>query len=93
MANYNSLEDMMGNRENMECLVNNSRHDDDVMQFVGVDWFKFNNTLISNIFVSGNSFIGLGASSAGKAMLSIITPRRMCVSIMSGFSLTQEICC
>ena len=31
MANYNSLEDMMGNRENMECLVNNSRHDDDVM--------------------------------------------------------------
>ena len=51
MANYNSLEDMMGNRENMECLVNNSRHDDDVMQFVGVDWFKFNNTLISNIFV------------------------------------------
>ena len=43
MANYNSLEDMMGNRENMECLVNNSRHDDDVMQFVGVDWFKFNN--------------------------------------------------
>ena len=62
MANYNSLEDMMGNRENMECLVNNSRHDDDVMQFVGVDWFKFNNTLISNIFVSGNSFIGLGAN-------------------------------
>ena len=62
MANYNSLEDMMGNRENMECLVNNSRHDDDVMQFVGVDWFKFNGSLISNIFVSGNSFIGLGAN-------------------------------
>ena len=62
MANYNSLEDMMGNRENMECLVNNSRHDDDTMQFVGVDWFKFNGSLISNIFVSGNSFIGLGAN-------------------------------
>ncbi len=62
MANYNSLEDMMGNRENMECLVNNSRHDDDVMQFVGVDWFKFNGSLISNIFVSGNSFIGFGAN-------------------------------
>ena len=62
MANYNSLEDMMGNRENMECLVNNIRHDDDTMQFVGVDWFKFNNTLISNIFVSGNSFIGLGTN-------------------------------
>lgn len=62
MASYNFLEDMMGNRENMECLVNNSRHDDDVMQFVGVDWFKFNGSLISNIFVSGNSFIGLGAN-------------------------------
>jgi len=62
VANYNSLEDMMGNRENMECLVNNSRHDDDTMQFVGVDWFKFNGSLISNIFVSGNSFIGLGAN-------------------------------
>ena len=62
MANYNSLEDMMGNRENMECLVNNIRHDDDTMQFVGVDWFKFNGSLISNIFVSGNSFIGLGAN-------------------------------
>ena len=62
MANYNSLEDMLNTTENMECLVNNIRHDDDVMQFVGVDWFKFNGSLISNIFVSGNSFIGLGAN-------------------------------
>ena len=63
MANYNSLEDMLNTTEKMECLVNNTRHDDDVMQFVGVDWFKFNGSLISNIFVSGNSFIGLGANS------------------------------
>ena len=62
MANYNSLDAMLNTTENMECLVNNSRHDDDTMQFVGVDWFKFNNTLISNIFVSGNSFIGLGTN-------------------------------
>ena len=62
MANYDSLEDMLNTTENMECLVNNSRHDDDTMQFVGVDWFKFNGSLISNIFVSGNSFIGLGAN-------------------------------
>ena len=62
MANYNSLEDMLNTTENMECLVNNTRHDDDTIQFVGVDWFKFNGSLISNIFVSGNSFIGLGAN-------------------------------
>ena len=62
MANYNSLDDMLNTTENMECLVSNTRHDDDVMQFVGVDWFKFNGSLISNIFVSGNSFIGLGTN-------------------------------
>ena len=62
MANYNSLDAMLNTTENLECLVNNSRHDDDTMQFVGVDWFKFNGSLISNIFVSGNSFIGLGAN-------------------------------
>ena len=62
MANYNSLDAMLNTTENMECLVNNTRHDDDVMQFVGVDWFKFNGSLISNIFVSGNSFIGLGTN-------------------------------
>ena len=62
MANYNSLEEMLGERDNMECLVNNTRHDDDVIQVQGVDWFKFNGSLISNMFVSGNSFIGLGSN-------------------------------
>ena len=62
MANYNSLDAMLNTTENMECLVNNTRHDDDTMQLVGVDWFKFNGSLISNVFVNGNSFIGLGAN-------------------------------
>ena len=62
MANYNSLEEMLGERDNMECLVANTRHDDDVIQVQGVDWFKFNGSLISNMFVSGNSFIGLGSN-------------------------------
>ena len=62
MANYDSVNSMMNTTENMEHLVVNTKHDDDVMQFVGVDWFKFNGTTISNIFVSGNSFMGLGAN-------------------------------
>lgn len=62
MANYDFVSAMMNTTENMEHLVVNTRHDDDVMQFDGVDWFSFNGTLISNIFVSGNSFIGLGAN-------------------------------
>ena len=44
MANYNSLEEMLGERDNMECLVANTRHDDDVIQIQGVDWFKFNDS-------------------------------------------------
>lgn len=62
MANYDSVSAMMNTTENMEHLVVNTRHDDDVMQFEGVDWFSFNGTPISNIFVSGNSFIGLGVN-------------------------------
>lgn len=62
MANYDSVGAMMNTKENMEHLVVNTRHDDDVMQFAGADWFNFNGTPISNIFVSGNSFIGLGTN-------------------------------
>ena len=62
MAVYDSVTAMMNTTENMEHLVVNTRHDDDVMQFVGADWFNFNGTPISNIFVSGNSFIGLGTN-------------------------------
>ena len=62
MASYDSVTAMMNTTENMEHLVINTRHDDDVMQFVGADWFSFNGTPISNIFVSGNSFIGLGTN-------------------------------
>ena len=62
MANYDSVGAMMNTTENMEHLVVNTRHDDDVMQFAGADWFSFNGTPISNIIVSGNSFIGLGTN-------------------------------
>lgn len=62
MANYDSVGAMMNTKENMEHFVVNTRHDDDVMQFAGADWFNFNGTPISNIFVSGNSFIGLGTN-------------------------------
>lgn len=60
MVNYESIAEMMNTTENMEHLVNNASHDDDTMTFDGVDWFVFNNLQISQIYVSGNSFIGLG---------------------------------
>ena len=63
MVNYNSVEEMLNTTENMEHLVNNVGHDDDTMTFNGVDWFMFNNVKASTLYVSGNSWIGLGSNS------------------------------
>lgn len=62
MVNYDSVREMLNVTENMQHLVNNAGHDDDTMTFEGVDWFPFNGMPASQIFVSGNSFIGLGAN-------------------------------
>lgn len=62
MANYESLEEMLSTTENMEHLVVSSGHDDDTMTFAGVDWFMFNGVKVSTLYVSGNSWIGLGVN-------------------------------
>ena len=62
MANYNSLEEMLNTTENMQHLVVSTGHDDDTMTFDGVDWFMFNGIKASSLYVSGNSWIGLGAN-------------------------------
>ena len=89
MAVYDSVGAMMNTTENMEHLVINTRHDDDVIQFVGADWFNFNGTPISNIFVSGNSFIGLGTNAclcAAEMLLCMIsTVKRAVFSVRTDF--------
>lgn len=62
MADYGSLEEMMNTTENMKKLINNSGQDDNTLSYTGVDWFFFNNKHASTIYVSGNSWIGLGAN-------------------------------
>ena len=62
MANYSSLEEMLNTTENMQHLVVSTGHDDDTMTFDGVDWFTFNGIKASSLYVSGNSWIGLGAN-------------------------------
>lgn len=62
MADYFSLEDMMNTTENMEKLIDNSAQDDNTLTFDGVDWFLFDDTIISNVYISGNSWFGLGKS-------------------------------
>ena len=60
MADYCSLRKMMDSTENMERLVLNTAHDDDVIAADGADWLLFNGERADKIYVSGNSFLGLG---------------------------------
>lgn len=68
MADYNSLDELIGTKEGMEVLVNNVSHDDDTMTFSGVDWFTFLNNVMKNIYVSGNSWFGFGSNAAQLAV-------------------------
>lgn len=49
--------------EGMEIIVNNTKHDDDVVTVAGADWFQFNGLDAGNLYVSGNHFVGIGANS------------------------------
>ena len=60
MTDYNSIEEMMNTTANMTQLINNSGQDDNVLSVDGVDWFFFNGVRASTLYVSGNSFIGMG---------------------------------
>lgn len=62
--NYNSLDNLLNTTENMAVLRNNSKQDDGVDTVTGVDWFKFNNIVCSNLYASGNSYVGFGSNTA-----------------------------
>lgn len=65
MANYSTLQAAINaGTTNMTVLRNNSKNDDGTTTYAtGIDWFKFNNVTVNNIYSSGNSWIGLGVSS------------------------------
>ena len=65
MANYSTIQAAIdAGITNMTVLRNHSRNDDGTTTYAtGIDWFKFNNVVVSNIYSSGNSWIGFGASS------------------------------
>ena len=63
MADYTSIDDIVAGVENATQLRTNSKQDDGTDTITGVDWFSYNGTICSNIYVSGNSWFGLGASS------------------------------
>lgn len=60
MANTVSFDSLLNTTAGMTAIVNNKKHDDDVVSVAGVDWFTYAGKTASTIYVSGNNFIGFG---------------------------------
>lgn len=61
--NYNSINEILSaGTTNMTVIRNNTKNDDGTDTITGVSWFKFNGVVASNIYASGNSWIGFGSS-------------------------------
>lgn len=61
---YSSLNDILNDTTNWTQIVNNTYHDSDVFTVAGASWFKFKNTVATNLYVNSNGFIGFGVNSA-----------------------------
>lgn len=57
----NALEKYLNTNEGMTLLA--TQQDDQTVSCVGADWFKYNSKVASTVYISGNSWIGFGASS------------------------------
>lgn len=60
MADTVSFDSLLNTTAGMTAVVNNTKHDDDVVNVTGVDWFTYAGKTASTIYVSGNNFIGFG---------------------------------
>ena len=60
MADTVSFDSLLNTTAGMTAIVNNTKHDDDVVNVTGVDWFTYAGKTASTIYVSGNNFIGFG---------------------------------
>lgn len=61
--NYNSIDEIVSaGITNMTIIRNNNKQDDGTDTVSGPSWFSFNNVATSNIYVSGNSYIGFGSN-------------------------------
>lgn len=63
MADTVSFDSLLNTTAGMTAVVNNKKHDDDVVSVTGVDWFTYAGKTVSTIYVSGNNFIGFGQNS------------------------------
>ena len=63
MADYDSVEALFAaGTANMECLINNTAYDDNTYTAAGADWLIFNGVKAESIFVSGNTWFGIGTN-------------------------------
>lgn len=60
MLDYGTVEDILKSTENMTVIRDNSLNDDGTDVVAGVDWFLFNGNTASTLYISGNSWIGIG---------------------------------
>ena len=59
MLDYGTIDDILKSTENMTVL-RNSLNDDSTDTIDGVDWFQYNGKTASTLYVSGNSWMGIG---------------------------------
>lgn len=64
MANYTSLQAAIDSgTTNMTAFRNNSGNDEGVDTVpTGISWFYYNSVQVTNLYVSGNSFVGFGTN-------------------------------
>lgn len=63
MADTVSFDSLLNTKVEMAAIVSNAKHDDDVVNVTGVDWFTYAGKTASTIYVSGDNYIGFGQNS------------------------------
>lgn len=62
MADTVSFDSLLNTTAGMTAVVNNKKHDDDVVSVTGVDWFTYAGKTVDTVYVSGNNWLGFGQS-------------------------------
>lgn len=64
MANYESVASLLeAGIDNMEVIRDNNPNDSGTDSVTGIDWFTFNNKIVSTVYVSGDTWFGFGENS------------------------------
>ena len=62
MADYFFIKEVLSSTDNMTITRDNVGNDDSTDTLPGVSWFTYNSVVAENIYVNGNSWIGIGSS-------------------------------